>query len=199
MDYLDELKLDIQKKRKELEKLRNEKDYPRASLVADELNELVNKYDAESAFKKTGSEKYEYKPRDPSIPPEGFENLIPLNANSGSHYFNNKRGGIAGESYSKSFWSAVRARFKNQAGSYLRESSLPDGGYLVPEEFHSAIVTELEQENVLRQLGTTITTAAKHKIPIVSTKDFQQEILAHLRLILVLDTFKEYRERRSRH
>ena len=179
-----ELGREIADKRTELEKLQREENLPEALKVADELNKLVDEYNIEVAKEKSDFENFLKDAEPLHAPPVGNKN---------------KRGGIAGEDYSKSFWSAVRARFKNQAGSYLRESSLPDGGYLVPEEFHSAIVTELEQENVLRQLGTTITTAAKHKIPIVSTKDFQQEILAHLRLILVLDTFKEYRERRSRH
>ena len=150
-----ELGREIADKRTELEKLQREENLPEALKVADELNKLVDEYNIEVAKEKSDFENF-------------LKDAEPLHAPQVGT--KNKRGGIAGESYSKSFWSAVRARFKNQAGSYLRESSLPDGGYLVPEEFQCAIVTELEQENVLRQLGTTITTAAKHKIPIVSTK-----------------------------
>ena len=150
-----ELYNEIADKRKELEKLQREENLPEALKVADELNKLVDEYNVEVAKEKSDFENF-------------LKDAEPLNAPPVGN--KNRRGGIAGESYSKSFWNAVRSKFKNQAGSYLRESSLPDGGYLVPEEFHSAIVTELEQENVMRQIGTTIQTAATHKIPIVSSK-----------------------------
>lgn len=147
MKRTDELRREIYDKRKEVQKLQKEGNLTEALKGADELNKLVDEFDIEAAKEKSDFENF-------------LKNAEPLNAPPVGN--KNKRGGIAGESYSNSFWNAVRARFKNQSGSYLRESSLPDGGYLVPEEFHSAIVTELEQENVMRQIGTTIQTAATH-------------------------------------
>lgn len=150
-----EISREIADRRTELEKLQREENLPEALKVADELNKLVDEYNIEVAKEKSDFENFLKDAEPLTAPPSGNKN---------------RRGGIAGESYSKSFWSAVRSKFKNQAGSYLRESSLPDGGYLVPEEFHSAIITELEEENVMRQIGTTIQTAATHRIPLVSSK-----------------------------
>ena len=151
----DEIKKDLDEKIAETERYRNEGNRARAKVAAQELLKLKDELDVQLALEKSDFENF-------------LKNAEPLNAPPVGN--KNKRGGIAGEDYSKSFWSAVRSKFKNQAGSYLREASLPDGGYLVPEEFHSAIVTELEQENVMRQIGTTIQTAATHRIPVVSSK-----------------------------
>ena len=155
MTKSDVLKEEIYDKREEVERLQQEGKTKEAKVAAKELLKLVDEHDIAVAKEKSDFENF-------------LKNAEPLNAPPVGN--KNKRGGIAGEDYSKSFWNAVRTKFKNQAGSYLRESSLPDGGYLVPEEFHSAIITELEQENIIRQIGTTIQTAATHRIPIVSSK-----------------------------
>ena len=45
-----------------------------------------------------------------------------------------------------------------------------DGGYLVPEEYDSRLIDVLEEENIMRKLGTKITTSGDHKINIAATK-----------------------------
>ena len=80
-----------------------------------------------------------------------------------------QKAGVAGKEYRAQFINAFRTNFKH-AQDYLREASLPDGGYLCPTEFNDSIVTTLEQDNILRQIGRIITTASEHKIPIVATK-----------------------------
>lgn len=44
------------------------------------------------------------------------------------------------------------------------------GGFLVPTEWDTRLIKALEEENVLRKLGTVITTASEHKINRVATK-----------------------------
>ena len=44
------------------------------------------------------------------------------------------------------------------------------GGFLIPTEWDTRLIKSLEEENVIRQLGTTITTASEHKISRVATK-----------------------------
>lgn len=73
------------------------------------------------------------------------------------------------ESPRREFLNQFRTGFRT-AQNTLREASQPDGGYLVPTEFDAAIVSSLESENVMRQIGRTITTASEHKISIVATK-----------------------------
>jgi HK97 family phage major capsid protein len=46
-----------------------------------------------------------------------------------------------------------------------------EGGYLVPDEFEHTLITALENDNVVRSLAHSFTTASgNHKIPIVTTK-----------------------------
>ena len=52
----------------------------------------------------------------------------------------------------------------------LQEKVDADGGYLVPDEYDSRLIDVLEEENIMRSLATTITTAGQHKINIVTTK-----------------------------
>lgn len=75
--------------------------------------------------------------------------------------------GIVGDEYKKNFMNAIRTNFKN---NYLREGSLPDGGYLLPVEWHDEIISALSQANILREIGRVIQTASEHKISIVATK-----------------------------
>lgn len=72
--------------------------------------------------------------------------------------------------YHRNFLEAVRGNFRNDAAGYLREAIDSQGGYLVPTEMNEAIVTKLTQENVMRQLASVITTASKHKIPILASQ-----------------------------
>ena len=78
--------------------------------------------------------------------------------------------GVRGDEYKKNFLDAVRKNFKAESTGYLHEGTLPGGGYLLPVEMHEAIITELEGECVLRQIGRTITTASEHKITFSAQK-----------------------------
>ena len=45
-----------------------------------------------------------------------------------------------------------------------------DGGYLVPEEYDKRLIDVLDEENIMRGLGTKIRTSGEHKINIAATK-----------------------------
>lgn len=83
--------------------------------------------------------------------------LTPLNNNS------------AAGSYHKNFLNAIRTSFRDVRDE-LNEGTLPSGGYLLPTEMHDRIISTLTQENVLRTIGKTITTASEHKITFVASK-----------------------------
>lgn len=63
---------------------------------------------------------------------------------------------------------ALRSNFR-QIENILQEKVDSDGGYLVPEEYDSRLIQTLEEENIMRKLGHTITTSGKHKINIAAT------------------------------
>ena len=84
----------------------------------------------------------------------------------GNNHIEEKRG-IVGDEYKKNFMNAIKTNFKN---NYLRGGSLPDGGYLLPVEWHDEIISALSQANILREIGRVIQTASEHKISIVATK-----------------------------
>lgn len=72
--------------------------------------------------------------------------------------------------YHRNFIAAIRGGFRNDAADFLREGLDVKGGFLVPQEMNDAIVTKLQEENVVRQLATVITTESKHKIPILASQ-----------------------------
>lgn len=79
--------------------------------------------------------------------------------------------GVSGESYRREFISAIRDNFRNAVtNSYLREGSLPQGGYLVPTELDAQIISALEDNNIMRKLCRVINTQSDHKINIVASK-----------------------------
>ena len=84
----------------------------------------------------------------------------------GSQTFKFARG-IDGNEYKNNFLNSIKTNFKN---NYLREGSLPDGGYLLPVEMHDEIISALSQANALREIGRVIQTASEHRISIVATK-----------------------------
>lgn len=147
-----ELKLAIEDKRAEVEKLQRAENLTEAKKAAAELTKLVDEYEVEVAKEKSDFEYF-------------LQHGTPINFPEGMTLYN--KAGVAGEDYRRKFLTAIRSKFKNNA---LAESALSDGGYLVPSEFHREIVTALEEENVMRQIGMTITTQSAHRIPIVSTK-----------------------------
>ena len=63
---------------------------------------------------------------------------------------------------------ALRSNFR-QVDNVLQEKVDADGGYLVPEEYDNRLIQSLEGENIMRQLGNTLTTSGDHKINIAAT------------------------------
>ena len=77
--------------------------------------------------------------------------------------------GRASDAYKAGMLKALRTNFR-QISNVLSEGIDADGGYLVPEEYDSRLIESLEEDNVFRRLGTTITTAGERKINIAATK-----------------------------
>lgn len=80
-----------------------------------------------------------------------------------------KGGFRATDEYKSSMLTALRANFR-QVSDVLEEGNDANGGYLVPEEYDRRLIDVLDEENIMRTLGTTITTSGEHKINIASTK-----------------------------
>ena len=77
--------------------------------------------------------------------------------------------GRASNAYKEAMLDAMRCNFK-RVSNVLQEGVDADGGYLVPEEYDSRIIDILNEENIMRKLGTIITTSGQHKINIAATK-----------------------------
>lgn len=143
MKKSDELKQDLTAKKAEIEKLR---EFGRISEAKNALKELRTIRDELDVALETER--------------ADFDNFL-------AHA---KRIENGKDSYHEKFFAAVRHKFKGEYANALRESSLPDGGYLVPTEFHKEILVPLEEENVLRKMGRTITTESTHMFPIVASR-----------------------------
>lgn len=81
----------------------------------------------------------------------------------------NEKTGRASDEYRDAMISAMRSNFRN-VSNVLQEGVDADGGYLVPEEYDRRLIDVLDDENIMRGLATTITTAGQHKINIAATK-----------------------------
>lgn len=77
--------------------------------------------------------------------------------------------GRASDEYKKALLNALRTNFR-QISNVLQEGIDANGGYLVPDEYDSRLIDILNEENVMRTLGTRITTSGEHKINIAATK-----------------------------
>lgn len=77
--------------------------------------------------------------------------------------------GRASDEYKKALLQAMRTNFR-QISNVLQEGIDPQGGYLVPDEYDKRLINILTEENVMRTLGTNITTSGEHKINIAATK-----------------------------
>lgn len=77
--------------------------------------------------------------------------------------------GRASDAYKASMMQAIRTNFR-QVSNELLEGVDESGGYLVPAEWDSRLIDVLNEENIMRKLGTTITTSGQHKINIAATK-----------------------------
>jgi HK97 family phage major capsid protein len=77
--------------------------------------------------------------------------------------------GRASDEYHHDVMNFIRSKSK-VVTNVLQEQVDADGGYLVPEEWDSRLIDVMEEENIFRSLGTTITTSGEHKINIAGTK-----------------------------
>ena len=77
--------------------------------------------------------------------------------------------GRAADEYRQAMLAAIRSNFRN-VSNVLQEGVDADGGYLVPEEMDSRLIDVLTEENIMRNLGTKITTSGERKINIAATK-----------------------------
>ncbi len=88
--------------------------------------------------------------------------LTQPNANSG-------KTGRASKEYKAAMLDAMRTNFKSVRNE-LKESVDASGGYLVPDEWDTRLIDTLAEENIMRRLGTIITTSGEHKINITANK-----------------------------
>ena len=75
--------------------------------------------------------------------------------------------GRASDDYKDDFGRHLRKR--PLVHNVLSESSLADGGYLVPTEFERRVIEKLDEENVVRKLAHVIQTNNDRKIPVSAT------------------------------
>lgn len=75
----------------------------------------------------------------------------------------------ASAEYKDAMLTAFRTNFR-QISNVLQEGIDSNGGYLVPDEYDSRLIDALNEENIMRRLGTTIKTSGEHKINIAGTK-----------------------------
>lgn len=80
-----------------------------------------------------------------------------------------KKTGRASAEYRDAVLAALRSNFR-KVSNILSEGVDANGGYLVPEEYDSRLIDVLDAENIMRNLGTKITTSGEHKINIAATK-----------------------------
>ena len=77
--------------------------------------------------------------------------------------------GRASDEYRKAAIEAIRSKGKKISDALQTNPDL-SGGYLIPDEWDTRLIQTLEEENVIRNLGTSITTSGEHKINIAATK-----------------------------
>jgi HK97 family phage major capsid protein len=73
--------------------------------------------------------------------------------------------GRASDEYKRAFTDALRGR---PVTNLLQESVDDSGGFIVPLEFERSLVAGLQENNVIRTLAKTITTAADRKVSIAA-------------------------------
>ncbi|MBQ4495647.1 MAG: phage major capsid protein [Selenomonadaceae bacterium] len=82
--------------------------------------------------------------------------------------FDSKTGRASNE-YRKAALEAIRSKFRTVSNALQTNPDL-SGGYLIPAEWDNRLIQTLEEENVMRKLGTSFPTSGEHKINIVATK-----------------------------
>ncbi|MRJ47084.1 phage major capsid protein [Fundicoccus ignavus] len=105
------------------------------------------------------------KQMDQSLAQPTSKPLTSMPGNTNSH----EKSGRARDEYKLAMLNAFRSNFRN-VSNVLQEGIDTQGGYLVPEEYDERLIQGLEEENILRQLGTTVTTSGEHKINIAGAK-----------------------------
>ena len=81
----------------------------------------------------------------------------------------NMKTGRASNEYKEAMLGALRSNFR-QVSNVLVEGTDSAGGFLVPNEYDARLIEKLEQENVLRKLGTVIQTSGERKINVAASK-----------------------------
>ena len=76
--------------------------------------------------------------------------------------------GRSSDEYKSAVLAALRSNFR-KISNVLSEGIDANGGYLVPEEYDTRLIQVLEDENIMRRLGTRITTSGEHKINIAAS------------------------------
>lgn len=79
-----------------------------------------------------------------------------------------KKTGRASDEYKQAILNAIRSNFR-QVSNIMSEGVDADGGYLVPDEYDSRLITKLTEENVIRRLGHRLSTSGDHKINIAAS------------------------------
>ena len=79
------------------------------------------------------------------------------------------KAGRASEEYKKAMLDAIRTDFR-RVSNVMSEGVASDGGYLVPDEWDRRLIEGIEEQNIMRRVGTAITTSGLHKINIAGTK-----------------------------
>ena len=93
--------------------------------------------------------------------------------------------GRASDAYKEGMLKALRTNFRN-VSNVLQEGVDADGGYLVPEEYDSRLIEALEEENIFRKLGHTITTSGERKINIAATKPAAAMLILRSPLVVMV-------------
>ena len=93
----------------------------------------------------------------------------PITVKPGTNNVPEEKTGRASDEYRKAMLTALRSNFR-QISNVLQEGVDADGGYLVPEEYDRRLIDVLDEENIMRGLGTKIKTSGEHKINIAATK-----------------------------
>ena len=75
----------------------------------------------------------------------------------------------ASAEYKTAMLAALRTNFR-QVSDILQEGVDSSGGYLVPVEYDARLIDILNEENIMRSLGTTITTSGEHRINLAAAK-----------------------------
>ena len=81
----------------------------------------------------------------------------------------NVKTGRASDAYKAAMLTALRSNFR-QINNVLVEGTDAAGGYLVPEEWDAHLIEKLDEENVVRKLGTAIQTSGERKINVAASK-----------------------------